>query len=113
MSKNDKYKFKKLQELSQETNISIFKKNNMLKNNNMIKKEIKKAKNNNLKFFKRSLKNINVVDYTKLYRTYDKKNKILNKIEKYSIILNKKIPNYTPKPKKKYTINDFYEIFSN
>ena len=59
------------------------------------------------------VKNINVVDYTKLYRTYDKKNKILNKIEKYSIILNKKIPNYTPKPKKKYTINDFYEIFSN
>ena len=44
MSKNDKYKFKKLQVLSQETNISIFKKNNMLKNNNMIKKEIKKAK---------------------------------------------------------------------
>ena len=38
---------------------------------------------------------------------------MLNKIEKYSIILNKKIPNYTPKPKKKYTINDFYEIFSN
>ena len=69
MSKNDKYKFKKLQELSQETNISIFKKNNMLKNNNMIKKEIDKAKKN-LKFLKRSLKNINIVDYTKLYRTF-------------------------------------------
>jgi hypothetical protein len=113
MSKNDKYKFKKLYELSQETNISIFKKNNILKNNNMIKKEIKKAKNKNLKFFRRSLKTTNRADYTKIYRTFDKKNKILNKIDKYSSYLNEKIPNYTPKPKKIYTSNDFYEIFSN
>lgn len=112
MSKKDINKLYKLKELSYDLNIEIFKDNSLIKNNDLIKKELDIAKKKNITIFKRKLKDNQPVEYTKIYRVYKKKNKILNKIEKDIEYLNKKIPNYTIKLKK-YKINDIYEIYSN